>query len=198
MKLALILLLLLILLPVTVTAELLDPISKPVSHCLQVSNLGDFPDYYIIVYFGMDRGGYKILEQGECLEIPEMGNPKLFAVKKMNFKEEDVGTGYYDEEKYFTTNQGLMHSGLDINRVRGVSLFDAREGIADILDVVSITNVLEIKKSHVVYTYIDGSEEKMAYTSGYMPEPSKNIFHFYWYYILAAVLVAAIVLLKIR
>ena len=103
-------------------------------------------------------------------------------------------------------NGKLIPSEIEIHSLNAVSLNDPVDGIADILEIISLDDDnLEIKYSKVQYTYFDKSTEELMYQEDDIrPEPQgKSIYPMFfwrfWYIILpllAAVIIGLTVLIR--
>ena len=189
-----------------VSADLIVPGTKSISYCFKISNVDEYPDYTFIVYFRNPVGGYEIIEQDECISFYKFSNPKIYAIKTSDFNEKDIGTNDIEEMDYFENNTKLIPSEIEIHSLSAVSLNDPVDGIADILEIISLDeDNLEIKYSKVQYTYFDKSTEELMYQEDDIrPEPQEKsiypmFFWRFWYLILpllAAVIIGLIVLIR--
>ena len=193
-----------ILIPSIVTADLIAPGTKYVYYSFKISNMDEYPEYTFIAYFQNPVGGHEVIEQGESISFYKFSNPKIYAIKKSDFNEEDIGTDDLEEKEYFENNTKLIPSEIVIYSVSSASLNDPVEKITDILEIVNLDdNNLEIRYSKVQYTYVDETTEELDYqTDDIRPEPSKEgimpmLFARFWYVILPIMALVAIALILV-
>lgn len=159
-----------------------------------------------IVYFQEPMGGYEIINKDSCISFYKFSNPKIYTIKKSDFNESDIGKSRQDEKLYFTSNQDLLSSDIEIKAIALVHENDPRDKVVDLFEIESLSedNVV-LKKSKVVYTYLDGSTEEKTYTSQELrPNASKQSilpwwFIKFWYIVLPSLaIITFIVILLVR
>lgn len=195
------LLVLLFVFPQTVSADVIEPGTKSVSWCYEISNVNDYPDY-VFVYNEERVTGHGIIHQGDCFSFYKIGLTSIYAIKKTEFNENELNREFFSKN-----NPKLIKSNLQLNAFGSVQENDPLQKAVITLDIVSLTeNNINIQKSKVIYTYTDGtSEEKVFQTQDITPESSRTAispwwFAKFWYVVLpiVAILLIGLVLLLRR
>jgi len=193
-----------------VLADVIPVGYKGVGYCFEVSNMEDYPEYVLISYIGEPMGGHKVIEQGECVRFYKHSRPTVYAIKRIDFNETEIGGGYNEteieyyenEEIYFESNQNLIPSHIEIRPMNLLPENDQREKVVDVLEIVSLSeNNFELIKSKVIYTYEDGTIEEIPYENQETrpDSPREPILPWWfsklWYIVLPLVAITAIILL---
>jgi hypothetical protein len=196
------------LIPSIVSADILEPGMKEIDYCFQVENIKDYPEYVFLSYFQEPVGGHKVINQGDCVSFYKFSNPTIYAIKKSDFNENEIGSTDEEEKNYFQNNKNLIASGLSIKSVGSVKISDPRQEVIDVYKIESLDSTsLKIIPLKVIYKYTDGTSEEKIYPSQpsstetpKRPEPSNKTsilrwFSIIWYLILP--LIALIIIIAI-
>lgn len=193
------------LIPSIVSADILEPGMKEIDYCFQVENIKDYPEYVFLSYFQEPVGGHKVINQGDCVSFYKFSNPTIYAIKKSDFNENEIGSSDEEEKNYFQNNKKLIASGLSIKSIGSVKVSDPRQKIVDVYKIESLDSAsLKISPLKVIYTYTDGTSEEKIYQSQpnntetpQRPESSKKIswLSMIWYIVLP--LVALVIIITI-
>jgi len=199
---------LMFLIPSIVSADIIEPGMKEVDYCFQVENIKDYPEYIFLSYFQEPVGGYKVINQGDCVSFYKFSNPTIYAIKKDDFNENEIGSTDEEEKNYFQNNKNLIASGLSIKSIGSVKESDPRQEVIDVYKIDSLDSTsLKISPLKVIYKYTDGTSEEKIYQSQpnstetpQRPEPSKKItwLNMIWYIVLPLTALIIIIILIYR
>lgn len=185
----------------SVHADLIVPGTKSIISCYKVSNVGDYPDYVFLMYPVGVGAGYQTITSDSCLAFYKLVSPSIYAVKKTDFSESDIGENYTLQKNYFQNNSKVIHSDIQLTSYGSVQENDPLNKVDITLRIASLNNGnLDIQKSKIIYTYTDGSSEEKVYPSqDITPGPSRRAilpwwFTQIWYFILPVLAFVAIVL----
>ncbi|MCX6811470.1 MAG: hypothetical protein NT039_02140 [Candidatus Berkelbacteria bacterium] len=193
------------LVPSIVSADILEPGMKEIDYCFQVENIKDYSEYVFLSYFQEPVGGHKVINQGDCVSFYKFSNPTIYAIKKGDFNENEIGSTDEQEKNYFQNNKKLIASGLSIKSIGSVKENDPRQKVVDVYKIESLDSaLLKIFPLKVIYTYTDGTSEEKIYQSQpnstetpKRPEPSKKTFLPYWFSIIWYIVLPLIALIII-
>jgi hypothetical protein len=196
------------LIPSIVSADILEPGMKEIDYCFQVENIKDYSEYVFLSYFQEPVGGHKVINQGDCVSFYKFSNPTIYAIKKGDFNENEIGSTDEQEKNYFQNNKKLIASGLSIKSIGSVKENDPRQKVVDVYKIESLDSTsLKIIPLKVIYTYTDGTSEEKIYQSQpnstetpKRPEPSKKTSLPYWFSIIWYIvlpLVALVIIIAI-
>lgn len=212
------------LLPVGVSADIISPGFKGVGYCFKISNIEDYPDYVFISspygYVSIS-GFFSLIHKGDC--ISPYSPETIFAIKKYDFDKINLGTeeeidnfngpyiqdgGDRDkqkdlyEEKVETlfSNPGLLDSGIAMNRIQEISIFNNIKKIVDVLEIKNIDgDNFELVKSEVIYTYTSGESDVVKYKNQEVrPKPTGTMLSYVIKFILTFLIEFFVILLFIR
>lgn len=199
---------LILLIPSIVSADILEPGMKEVDYCFQLENIKNYPEYVFLSYFQEPVGGHKVINQGDCVSFYKFSNPTIYAIKRSNFNENEIGSTDEEEKNYFQNNKELIASGLNIKSIGSVKENDPRQEVIDVYKIDSLDSTsLKISPLKVIYKYTDGTSEEKIYQSQpnstatpQRPESSRKTSLPYWFSIIwyiALPLVALIIIIAI-
>lgn len=209
-------------LPLIVSADMISLGFKGAGYCFKISNIENYPDYvFISSHEGYGGGGFSLIQQDDCIKpyFPET----IFAIKKYDFEkinlgsEEQIGifNGPYipdggDKDKQMElyekkvetlfSNPGLLDSGIEMNRIQEISIFNNIKKIVDVLEIKSINESnFELVKSEVVYTYSSGRSDVVEYKNqDVRPKPTGTVSSYVIKFILTFLIEFFVILLFIR
>ena len=182
-----------------VNADILPFGKKYVEACFEISNQNTYSDYVFIAK--NELLSYKIIQPGDCFDVYKLAPSKIYAIKKINFNEDEIGKDYKEKENYFKNNNKLLQSNLRLFNYPLPNSNDPLEKAVTILDIIELNeNNFVIEKSKIIFTYEDGtSEEKTFVSQNITLEPSKKAilpwwFAEFWFVILPLLALAIIIL----
>jgi len=142
-------------------ADVIPPGQKTVSSCFEIGNTGEYPDYLFIAFPLSMSGGYAVMKPGDCVSFYKFASPSLYAVKRDAFNETAAGEGGQISSNYFSSDPGVIPSGIAI---RGSATVAENSPVKSISTIYTITSVnptrLGIIPARERYTYTDGRTEE--------------------------------------
>jgi hypothetical protein len=129
----------------------------------------------------------QLIEQGDCFWFYKFDNPMIYAIKESEF---DVGV----LNNHSDFSDELIPSGIELGYHGVVSEGSPLDGMTVVLDITGLDdNVLNIRKSKVVYSYTDGTFEEKFFTSDVLPEPSRGDMLPWWLYVILPVIAIVVI-----
>lgn len=158
-----------------VRADILLPNQKLLNYCFEVTGIDAYPDYVFLAYFSRATGGHATIDTGKCVSFYKLAIPTIYAMRKSAFAANPPPTDRQAEQTYFMTNPNLLRSDIAINHPGNVDKSDPVDGIVDVFHVASLDDKnLNVVPESVRYTFTDGKNETVPWTSGDRPAPSRT------------------------
>ncbi|MBI5680877.1 MAG: hypothetical protein HZC47_08295 [Methanobacterium sp.] len=191
-------LLIILSIPSAVFADVIEPGTKQVGLTYKISNIQNYPDYIFLAH-GTPAPEYALLNSSE-FSFYKLSTFSIYAIKKSDFNENELKSMDTSEiDNFFKNDPRVIKSKIMLEGSYGtVGMSNPLENATVILEITSLNgNNLEIKKSKVVYAYIDGStQEESISEQNNLPEPSKNNMSF-WIYPLFFILIPVLAIIAI-
>ncbi|MBN1331259.1 hypothetical protein JW978_00020 [Candidatus Dojkabacteria bacterium] len=158
-------------------ADLIVPGTKSVDWCYEISNIDDYPNY-VFVYNEERVSDFGVINQGDCFIFYKIGLAGIYAIPKADFDESEL-----DEDFFAENNPKLIRSNIQLDPYGSVQWDDPLDKVVITLEILSLDPTsLDIQKSNVTYSYLDGtSEEKPFQSQDAIPEPSRSNFLPGWF-----------------
>jgi hypothetical protein len=143
------------------SADIISPGAKYVSSCVEIENTNDYHGYFFIVYPLYMTGGYEVIGPGDCVSFYKLASPEFYAVKESTFNSTAASTDGPVSAAYFSSDPGVIPSGLSIDSISAVPITSPVTEIRTFYSIVSVNPThLEIEPVKVRYTYSDGKTEE--------------------------------------
>lgn len=157
-------------------ADVIEPGMKEIKYYYEVSNIDNYPDYVFLAH-GNPSPIVEIVNSSE-FSFYKFSTVSIYAIKKSDFNENELKNMDEEElENFFKNDPRVIRSDIELQgSYKNVIIADPLDKALVVLEVKSIKeNKLEIKKSKVVYEYVDGTKEEEKFIDqNTTPEPSKN------------------------
>ena len=125
--------------------------------------MSDYSDYVFIVH-GKLVTHYQVIDPGECFKFYKFDSPSIYAIKKSDFDETKIEAWRYFPDKNIESEPTAIRSNITLESYDTVAGTDPLEKVVTVLKIVSLSETgFEIKKSKIIYSYIDGSSEEKIF-----------------------------------
>ncbi len=165
-----------------VHADIIPAGHKSVDYCFEISNSHLYDDYFFVVVFdGPPISDYKIISQNECIRFYYHSSPKIFAIRKTVFDENELSKALLEKgedvqpSSVLRNINGYISSDITINSVSTVPSYSPIEKIIDVIEIIGLSeNDLSLRKARVIYYYENGYSESTNYNGDMRPAPSET------------------------
>jgi hypothetical protein len=180
-------------------ADVIEPGKKEIKLSYQISNINNFPMYVFLLH-GSPSPPYEILNASE-FSFYKLSTASIYAVKRSTFNKDVLNQNNQSAvDNYFNNNSNVIPSNLELEGSYGtVDTNNQLNGALIVLEIVSINDTsLEIKKSKIIFSFIDGTtQEKTFKSDNSTPVPTKTkeiaTIDYLWYLVLPLMAAIAII-----
>ena len=150
MRILVVLSILMLVLFVPVTADIIFPVKD---YGFKISNMEDYPDYYVIIMNpGWPGGGYQIVSPGKYVDLGEQVYPGVYALRKTDYNPSDPGT---------TLSHAIQSP--QFKKYSSENPTGNLTGVYETYRIVSINaTVFDLARTERIFRYDDGSERSVS------------------------------------
>lgn len=156
-------------------ADVIEPGTKEVKISYQITNTGEYPDYIFLIN-GNPSPSLEIVNSNP-FTFYKLSTVSIYALPKSSFNGDEINSMNQDQlDNFYKNNPNLIKSNVVLQgSSKTVNINNPLDKMLITLHIDSINKSMDIKKSKVIYTYNDGSNDEESFThQNSTPEPSKN------------------------